>query len=124
MKLAKTMLVLAIALLGIVATASVSAGGRGHYRGSRVHFGIFVGAPAYWHYPSPYYYYPPYYPSYYPPVAASPAAPTTYIERGDARAAPEQAQDYWYYCPEAQAYYPYVKQCAKGWQKVAPQPPN
>ena len=29
---------------------------------------------------------------------------------------------YWYYCGEAKAYYPYVKQCSGPWQKVAPQP--
>ncbi|HEX2566405.1 MAG TPA: hypothetical protein VHL85_06070 [Burkholderiales bacterium] len=32
-----------------------------------------------------------------------------------------QSQD-WFYCPSAGAYYPYVKQCAGGWQRVLPQP--
>jgi hypothetical protein len=29
---------------------------------------------------------------------------------------------YWYYCPDAKAYYPYVKECPKGWMKVVPTP--
>ena len=33
-----------------------------------------------------------------------------------------QAANTWYYCAESQAYYPYVKQCAAGWQQVTPQP--
>jgi hypothetical protein len=32
---------------------------------------------------------------------------------------PEE-QYYWYYCSESKTYYPYVKQCAKGWMKVVP----
>jgi len=120
MKLAKTTWVLVTVLLGILAAGSASAHGHGHYRGSRAHFGVFIGAPAYWYYPAPYYYYPP----YYAPVAAAPASPAAYVERGDTRAAPEPAHDSWYYCPEAKAYYPYVKQCPAGWQRVAPQPPN
>ena len=120
MKLAKIVSILAIVLMGITATASVSA--HGYYRGGRAHFGVFIGAPAFWGYPSPYYYYPPAY--NYPPAYVAPASSPVYIERGDARSGPEPAQDYWYYCPEAEAYYPYVKQCAKGWQKVSPRPPG
>jgi hypothetical protein len=33
-----------------------------------------------------------------------------------------QSQD-WFYCPNAGAYYPYVKECAGGWQRVLPQQP-
>ena len=38
---------------------------------------------------------------------------------------PEQ-QYYWYFCPDSNTYYPYVKQCSKGWLKVVPPsaPPN
>ncbi len=122
MRLTKTMLALAVVLAGIMASGSALAhhGGRFHH-GSRAHFGVFIGAPAFWYYPPPYYYYPPAY--YYPPVIAAPVSPPAYIERGDANAPQEQPQGYWYYCPEAKAYYPYVKQCAGGWQRVAPQPP-
>jgi hypothetical protein len=121
MKRIRIMLVLGVTLLsGILAAETVSAHG-GYYRGHRSHFGVFIGAPLLWSYPSPYYYYPP---AYYPPVVAAPAEPPVYVERGDTSPARERAQDYWYYCPETQAYYPYVKQCARGWQRVAPQPQN
>jgi hypothetical protein len=52
-----------------------------------------------------------------------------YIEQQQAPAAPPPAPvaaapaDYWYYCAAAQGYYPYVKECPGGWQKVLPQPP-
>lgn len=121
MRFAKATWLLALLLAGIMASEAALAHGPRHHARSRVHFGVFIGAPAFWYYPPPYYYYPPAY--YYPPVVAAPASPPVYIERGDARPAPEQAQGYWYYCPEAKAYYPYVKQCAGGWQRVAPQPP-
>jgi len=112
---------LALFLAAMLASSTVLAhGGRHHHQRARVHFGVFVGAPAYWYYPAPYYYYPPAY--YYPPVVAAPASPPTYIERGNGYAPREETQGTWYYCPEAKAYYPYVKQCAGGWQKVPAQP--
>ena len=115
----RTFALLAVALLAMAASAAALAHGGGHLHQPRVSVGFVFGGPAYWHYPV-YYYPPPYYYPYYAPVAA----PTYYIERGDAYTAPEQTQGYWYYCPEAKAYYPYVKQCAGGWQRVAPQPPG
>ncbi len=113
-------LALVVMLAGIAAAGPATA--HGYRYGPRVSFGFVFGPPVFWGSPYPYYYYPPAY--YYPPMAAVPAEPTVYIERPDnTRAAPERTrQDYWYYCPEAEAYYPYVKQCAKGWQKVPPQP--
>jgi hypothetical protein len=35
---------------------------------------------------------------------------------------PQQPEEqyYWYYCAESKTYYPYVKQCPKGWMKVVP----
>jgi hypothetical protein len=64
--------------------------------------GVFIGAPLYapLFYPAPSYYYSP---------------PPTYIEQ-----APTPA--YWYFCPESNAYYPYVQECPGGWQPVLPQP--
>jgi hypothetical protein len=120
MKPVAALLALIVMLAGIAAAGPASAHGYRH--GPRVSLGFVFGPSAFWGYPYPYYYYPPAY--YYPPVVAAPAEPTVYIERPRAQSEPERAQDYWYYCPESQAYYPYVKQCAKGWQKVAPQPPN
>ena len=95
-----------------------------HFRGSSVRFGVIVGAPAFWYYPPPYYYYSPYYPPYYPPVVTVPSSPPVYIEQGEAQSASKQADGDWYYCADAQAYYPYVKECPQGWQRVAPQPPG
>ncbi|OGA38025.1 MAG: hypothetical protein A3G24_05460 [Betaproteobacteria bacterium RIFCSPLOWO2_12_FULL_62_13] len=114
MKSTRTMLALVVILLGIMASGAALAHGRGHVR-----FGVFIGAPAFWYSPPPYYYYPPY---YYPPVVAVPSSPPVYVERGDAQPAPEQSQSYWYYCADAKTYYPYVKQCPGGWQRVVPQP--
>ena len=59
----------------------------------------------------------PWYPySYYsaPPVVIK-QQPPVYIEPE------EQESGYWYYCQEAQAYYPYVKSCPGGWMKVVPE---
>ena len=53
-----------------------------------------------------------------------PATPPTYIERDDAAREEAPASAYWYYCAESKAYYPYVKHCPAGWQRVAPQPPQ
>ena len=123
----KTIVLLAATLLTTAASVPALAHGGGHYGRPRVSVGFVFGGPGYWGYPGywghpGYYYPPPYY--YYPRAVAVPAEPTVYIERGDAYTPPEQSQGYWYYCPEAKAYYPYVKQCAGGWQRVTPQPPG
>jgi hypothetical protein len=100
-------LVAAIFAVGLLGTGSAWA----HEHG-RVHFGFYLGAP--WDWPG--YYYPP--PYYYPPVVTVPAAPPVYIERDSE----VPKSNYWYYCAAAKSYYPYVKECPGGWQKVAPQP--
>ncbi len=114
-KLSKPLLLLVAALLGAAAAIPAQA-----HRHGRVTFGIHFGVPLgypYYYYPPPYYYYPP----YYPPVVVQ-SSPPVYVERSDAPSA--QAQDYWYYCADAKMYYPYVKQCPGGWQRVSPQPPQ
>lgn len=111
-------------LLSLLALLALGAAYAGPALADRhVHFGVSVGVPLYapYYYPDPYYYYPP-----YPPrVVVVPSSPPTYIERGDAERdqAPASA-DWWYYCPESKTYYPYVKHCPGGWQRVAPQPPQ
>lgn len=83
--------------------------------------GYWGGAPYYWG--GVPYYYPPY--GYAPPVVVQPA-PQVYIERDPQSGAPVQQQQpsqWWYFCPGANGYYPYVKECPGGWQRVAPQPP-
>jgi hypothetical protein len=91
---------------------------------SSIHWSVQIGAP--WPYPyAPYYAHRPYRPPphswprvYVPPVVIS-VAPPVYVEQRPA--VPVLEPGYWYYCTEAQAYYPYVKQCPGDWQKVPPQ---
>jgi hypothetical protein len=116
---------LIIALLLLCASGAGNAWAD-HHR-SHVHLGVAIGP--YWEpsfYPHPYYYpYPPY---YYPPVVIEHPVPQVYIEQPapEAPTAPDAAApvNYWYYCPAAKGYYPYVKECPSGWQKVLPQPPG
>ena len=121
MRIVKTSIFTVVALmLGVAMVADADAHGRHRHRSS-VHFGISVGAPAFWYAP-PYYYRPYYYP-YYPPAVVVPSEPTMYIERNAPPAPAAPASSYWYYCPDSQTYYPYVKECAGPWQRVVPQPP-
>lgn len=101
----------AILLLLLLATATGSAFAHDRFR-SRVFIGI---GPGYW---GPSWYYPP--PAYYYPPRVEVVEPPVYIEQGVQSAEPA----YWYYCPESRNYYPYVKKCARGWQRVAPTPPD
>lgn len=45
--------------------------------------------------------------------------PETYIQQYDQTDEPE---GYWYFCRDPEGYYPYVKKCPKGWQRVLPTP--
>jgi hypothetical protein len=104
---------------GLLATGSAFAWGHR----SHVFVGFNFGFPAYYpaYYPAPYYYYPPA-PVYYPaPVVVQ--SPPVYTERQDVAPAAE-TQNYWYYCSATKGYYPYVKECPGGWQKVSPTPPG
>jgi hypothetical protein len=68
-----------------------------------------VVAGTWYFYPRPVYPYPdPYIP---PAVVVQPAPPV----------APPPAQ-YWYYCPSANNYYPYIASCPEGWQSVPATP--
>lgn len=89
--------------------------GSHHGAGARVGLGFVVAAPLFGYYsPAPYY--------DYAPLVPAPSAPPIYIEQGIASSAPDLPAGYWYYCAEARAYYPDVKECAGTWQPVAPQP--
>ena len=114
-------LMIAATLLGVMASEPASAHGRVHVG---VGFGFGGYWPGYWggwpgYWGAPYPYYAPY---YYQPAVTS--APVTYIERADEVRAPASTgrRDWWYLCPETKTYYPYVKECPGGWQKVEPQP--
>ena len=114
-------LLLAAVMLLAAASESAFARGRGgghawhrHSGGSRVVVGAILAAPAFWYFPR----------TTAPLVASEPGAPVVYIEKGDAQAASGQsAEAWWYYCADTKAYYPYVKECAQEWQRVAPAPP-
>lgn len=105
-------LALLLALVGVLASESAQAHGRG-----RLSLGFHFGAPYYWGpYWGPWWYHPA--PYYYPgPTVVVPAQPTTYIEQGN------ESSGWWYYCDTARGYYPYVKECPSGWQRVPPAPP-
>ena len=64
----------------------------------------------------------PWYPYGYPasPPVVIQKEPQVYVQ-------PKQGEEnYWYYCPDPQGYYPYIRECASGWMKVVPDatPPN
>lgn len=114
MKVVKYLSVLFVVLLSGVGSAWA--------HGSRV--GVYVGP--YWG-PSPWFYPPPYY--YRPEVVVMPAPqPQVYIEQpreesvGTGQPASASGAQYWYYCAASKSYYPYVKECPEGWQKVQPHP--
>jgi hypothetical protein len=111
-------------LLGGIAFSSAAFAEHGH--GGHSSFGLFLGVP--YPYASPYYGYPYGYPyAYYPPVVM-PAQPQVYIQQDNQQPVPQQSQvpqasNYWFHCANPDGYYPYIKECPAGWQKVAPTPP-
>ncbi len=103
-------------ILMIMLALSFSAAGESAWaHGGRARFGFYIGGPLW----GPAWYPPPY---YYPPqvVVVPPPERQVYIEQAEP-AAPV-AQQSWYYCKSAKGYYPYVKECPEGWQRVQPQP--
>lgn len=108
--------------------AGISAGGvvradvhHGHINGmarvehrhhGHVDIDLFFGAP-FFYYPPPYYY------PYYPSVITVPVEPPVYIEQEPGTSGTQ----YWYHCDNPEGYYPYIKNCPGGWQRVTPAPP-
>jgi hypothetical protein len=105
---------LIVLLLGLLITELAWA--HGHHHGHHhAHVGIAVGVPL----AAPWYYPPPRVVYAYPPVAAVQPAPQEYIEMNP----PQRPNDsWWYYCHSPEGYYPYVKECPQGWQRVEPRP--
>ena len=124
----KTSKLAAVFIALMVAGAGNSWADRGHHHhGGNVQFGVVIGptwGPVLYP-PAPYYYPPYYFRSYYPPVVIERPAPIVYVEQQPVAptiAPPVQQTNYWYYCNDSRAYYPYVKECPGGWQKVLPKP--
>ena len=98
----------ALALLMVNSPPSQAFHG-GH--GGEFGVGVWIG-PGLW---GPNY---PYYSLYAAPPVVAQGQPETYIQE-----TPESEEpSYWYYCPDPQGYYPYVKKCPKGWMRVVPSP--
>ena len=107
---------LGLALLALAA-GMLTTGSALAWHHTRLSIGFGFGYPGFGYpYYAPYYYPPAYYPS---PVVIQ--QPPVYVERQDA--APE-TQNYWYYCAASKTYYPYVKECPAGWQRVPATPPQ
>ena len=136
--LPKAIGIFVLVLFGTLASGSAMAqhhggGGHGHgFGGGHVRFGVSLGFPIFGlgYYPG-YYGYPYAYPAYgypapayaYPPAVMGSYASPAYTEQGmpQAAPAPSQAQGDWYYCAASATYYPYVKECPAGWQRVPAQ---
>jgi len=74
-------------------------------------------------YPYPYPYATPVYggPAYAEVPTYSDAPAYSDSQDSDAQGYSER-NDYWYYCPDSQTYYPYVQTCPSPWVKVLPEP--
>jgi hypothetical protein len=107
---------IALSLAGSLASPDASAHGGGR---ARLSVGLHFGAPLYWHPWPAYHYYPA--PVYVAPSVVQ-VAPPVYVERHDPPTTDQQG--WWYYCANTRGYYPYVKECPGGWQKVPPAPPQ
>ena len=129
----------AIAVIGLVLALVISSNGvcdrgdghgGGHFHdgghfGGRGFYGGFYGGYFGFPYSYPYGYYPYGYPYAYPyaPYGYPYAEPPVYTEPPVTYSAPEQS-NYWYFCKDAQAYYPYVQSCPGGWVRVVPNRPQ
>ena len=109
-----------ITLAAMALTLAGPAPSHAFHGGHGGHVGVWVGpgwwGPGWW---GSYYPYDPYYPYYAAPPAVIQEQPDTYIQQQ-----PPQAEEpsYWYFCKDPKGYYPYVKNCPKGWLKVVPSP--
>ncbi|MGH8549424.1 MAG: hypothetical protein ACRERU_12665 [Methylococcales bacterium] len=92
----------------------------------RPRLSIFLGSSLFWppYYSWPYSYSAPnYYPySYYPSFLAAQSMPPVYIEQGNIPQVQPLEANYWDYCVSSGGYYPHVKECPAGWQRIASQP--
>jgi len=115
----------ALVIAGAAVSATAMAHRHFHGYGPRFGVGLYIN-------PFPLYYGPAYYygPEYYPQVVVRPAPITEYVEPGyavspaPAAAAPQPGQTGdWYYCHNPDGFYPSIKTCPSGWQRVPAQAP-
>jgi len=137
MKLFKSIF-LTIALFGLVlatvdtAWASHGQSHFGAHRSIQHHAGWGHGHGYYWaagFYGAAWPWFYPWYEGYAVPVFpysfySETAAPVEYVEMNPAAPVSDASANAWYYCQNPQGYYPYVKSCAGGWQRVPAQPPK
>jgi len=141
-------IVVALLIATCAAAEPALAQHRGHSWHARPSVGLYLGGPFYGpaYYP-PRYVYPPYYPGYYSPTIVVPSTPPVYVENPQVVVVPNSALanvtpnvaplvsnvpavpaappgQWWYFCTEANAYYPTVADCPSPWRLVAPQPPT
>ncbi len=98
------------AVFALVVMSAVPAQAHGHGHG---HFGgrVWIGPGwGWWWWPPAYSYY------WNPPVVIE---QERYMDTVQTK---QEQPYYWYFCPDAKNYYPYVKKCPKGWLKVVPPP--
>jgi hypothetical protein len=125
---------LLVLVFGAVASSSAMAqrgghgGGYGHggghgYGWGGLGLGIALGSLyGLGYYSNPYYPAPAY--AYPAPAYTYPAPPAAYVEQGVPKVTPAQPQGDWYYCADSKSYYPYVRECPGGWQRVPSTPPR
>ncbi|MDO8701507.1 MAG: hypothetical protein Q7J77_03690 [Undibacterium sp.] len=137
-------LLITMLMLASVSTSSAWANGRHH--GPRIGFGFGTGIglgiglglgtltyPSRINYSRNYYpgYYYPYQTTYYPEVlvetAVSPAPATVYVRQAETMTSVQPAVSAngsdWYYCHNPDGFYPSIKTCPSGWQRVPAQAP-
>ena len=121
-------------VLGCLASSPAVAERHGHEHGEHGHWGVGVvigpswgqgwgpgWGPGWGYGPAYGGYYAPYYP---PAVVTVPAPqPPVYVERDDNGVQNGNSEYYWYHCDKPDGYYPYIKRCPSGWQRVVPQAP-
>lgn len=109
----KVLALAAVLVAGAVAPSVADAGPRGRV-------GVWIGGPLWWPgYWGPGYWGPGWgYPGWgYPTVVERPIYVQPHVEPVYVQPAPPQ-NHLWYYCRDAQMYYPYVTSCPSPWQEV------
>lgn len=131
--------VLAVTTFAVLAPSLSHAHGR--YYGSRIGVGINLNLfPGFYHrpyYAAGYYGYPYYYPEVVvnPVILANPQPTVVYVDSSPSNytsvprnqisnAPPAQSENVWYYCHNPDGFYPSIKSCPAGWQKVPARPPE